>query len=70
MLCQDSHPVADYIALLSQDTLLSVEVLKAANSAAFAAPPTTSLRDTRHISSCATQSCRSGWVAIYQQPKG
>ena len=26
MLRQDSHPVSDYIALLSQDTLLSVEV--------------------------------------------
>ena len=45
MLRQDSHPVSDYIALLSQDTLLSVEVLKAANSAAFAALPTTSLRE-------------------------
>jgi len=45
MLRQDSRPIADYIALLNQDTLLSVEVLKAANSAAFAALPTTSLRE-------------------------
>jgi hypothetical protein len=40
-----SRPIGDYITLLNQDTLLSVEVLKAANSAAFAAPPTTSLRE-------------------------
>ena len=45
MLRQDSRPIADYLPLLNQDTLLSVEVLKAANSAAFAAPPTTSLRE-------------------------
>ena len=45
MLRQDSRPIADYIALLNQDTLLSVEVLKAANSAAFAALPTTSLME-------------------------
>lgn len=45
MLRQDSRPINDYIALLNQDTLLSVEVLKAANSAAFAALPTTSLRE-------------------------
>src|SRR5262245_36965352 len=45
MLRQDSRPIADYIALLNQDTLLSLEVLKAANSAAFAALPTTSLRE-------------------------
>ncbi len=45
MLRQDSYAVSDYIALLGQDALLSVEVLKAANSAAFAALPTTSLRE-------------------------
>jgi len=45
MLRQDSRPLSDYVALLNQDTLLSVEVLKAANSAAFAALPTTSLRE-------------------------
>ena len=45
MLRQDSRPISDYITLLNQDTLLSVEVLKAANSAAFAALPTTSLKE-------------------------
>lgn len=45
MLRQDSRPIDDYVTLLNQDTLLSVEVLKAANSAAFAALPTTSLRE-------------------------
>jgi HD-like signal output (HDOD) protein len=45
MLRQDSRPVYDYVSLLNQDTLLSVEVLKAANSAAFASLPTTSLAE-------------------------
>ena len=45
MLRQDSRPIDDYVTLLNQDALLSVEVLKAANSAAFAALPTTSLRE-------------------------